>query len=296
MEADHRRRWANPRALELAQRVNRRAVRRARIKTLVLVAALALVLLLYHLRSMLGPEWALPVRIGTAIALLGIGWELARDLARSLTAPLLRRLATGTAGTVDFLLRLTSLLVAIVVALRIAGLAPRTLALGGALTAVIVGLAAQQTIGNVFAGIVLLTARPFRIGEEVRLQGGALAGTLEGRVVSLGLLYTTFADVAGPVMVPNAVVLSVASAPLREPRGVGLRARLRPGMTPSDVEQLLRERIETPLRSGPRVTLEEVDGDEVVVRIEAMPRSPDDGPRLASAVLEAISPIVRAGD
>jgi small conductance mechanosensitive channel len=42
-----------------------------------------------------------------------------------------------------------------------------------AVTAIVVGLAAQQTFGNLFAGIVLLSARPFRIGERIRLQGGA---------------------------------------------------------------------------------------------------------------------------
>ena len=66
-----------------------------------------------------------------------------------------------------------------------------TLAVGGAFTAVIVGLAAQQTLGNLFAGIVLLSARPFVVGDRVRLQGGDLAGQIEGVVSSLGLLYTT---------------------------------------------------------------------------------------------------------
>ena len=57
----------------------------------------------------------------------------------------------------------------------------------------ILGLAAQQTLGNVIAGTVLLSASPFRVGDRVRLQGGPLAGQIEGTVSSLGLLYTTFA-------------------------------------------------------------------------------------------------------
>ena len=60
--------------------------------------------------------------------------------------------------------------------LRVAGIAAGTLALGGAFTAVIIGLAAQQTLGNLIAGTVLLSARPFRVGERVRLQGGPIAG------------------------------------------------------------------------------------------------------------------------
>jgi small conductance mechanosensitive channel len=259
------------------------------------VPVLAGVLALYHYRAqLLGPDWDVPVRVFTAIALIGLGWELGRDVERALAPPLFRRLQTGTAGTVDFLLRLVTMLVAVVVALRIAGFTPRTLALGGAVTAVIVGLAAQQTIGNLIAGTVLLTSRPFRVGERVRLQGGPLAGSLEGTVSSLGLLYTTFKNGADPIMVPNAVVLNVAVVPLRAPAGVDLRARLRAGMTPLDVEQRLRDGIQTRIRGAPQVTLEEVDGDEVVVRIAATPQDPADGPRLASEVLKAISSVVRA--
>ena len=57
---------------------------------------------------------------------------------------------------------------------------------------------------------MLLSAGPFRVGDHVRLQGGPLAGQLEGVVSSLGLLYTTFATDEGSVLVPNSVVLNVA--------------------------------------------------------------------------------------
>ena len=194
----------------------------------------------------------------------------------------------GTAGTVGFLLRLATMLVRVLIALRIAGLGPRTLALGGAFTAVVVGLAAQQTLGNLFAGMVLLSARPFRVGERVRLQGGGLAGTVEGVVSSLGLLYTTLASGDDAIMVPNSVVLNVAIVPLREPEGIDLRARLRPGLTPLDMQDMLQRQIETPMRDTPRIALEELDGDEVVVRITATPERPTDGPRLASEVLEVV--------
>ena len=99
---------------------------------------------------------------------------------------------------------------ALIVGLSVAGVEERTLALGGAFTAVVLGLAAQQTLGNLIAGTVLLSAGPFRVGDHMRLQGGPLAGQLEGVVSSLGLLYTTFATDEGSVLVPNSVVLNVA--------------------------------------------------------------------------------------
>jgi len=273
----------------LARQLSRRAVKRARIQSLVLLPVLVGVLVVYGYRDkFFGPVYDDPARIVTFLVLISLGWQFARDIGRALGPTLFRRMDPGTAGTVGFLLRLVTMLVAVLIALRVAGLGPRTLALGGAFTAVVVGLAAQQTLGNLFAGMVLLSARPFRVGERVKLQGGGLAGTVEGVVSSLGLLYTTLASGDDSIMVPNSVVLNVAIVPLREPDGIDLRARLRPGLTPLDVQELLQNEIETPMREIPRITLEELDGDEFVVRISATPERPADGPRLASEVLEVV--------
>jgi small-conductance mechanosensitive channel len=259
----------------------------------VLTPVLAGLLFAYAYRLALFPRsWSNGVRVVTAVGMVSLGWQFARDIGRALGPTLFRRMDPGTAGTVGFLIRLVTMAAAIAIALRIAGLRAGTLALGGAATAVVFGLAAQQTLGNVIAGTVLLNARTFRVGERVRLQGGGLAGSVEGVVSSLGLMYTTLASGADTIMVPNSVVLSVAVVPLREPAAVELRARLRPDSTPVEVEEMLNRSLQTPIRDSPRITLEEVDGDEVVVRIAATPRNPADGSRLASEVLRAIAPQV----
>jgi small conductance mechanosensitive channel len=274
----------------LARQLSVRAVKRARIQAIVMVPLLVGILVGYGYRDELfGRAYETPVQIATTVVLIVLGWQIARDVGRALGPTLFRRLDPGTAGTVGFLIRLVFVGLAIIVALRVAGLDPRTLAVGGAFTAVIVGLAAQQTLGNLIAGTVLLSARPFRVGERVRLQGGGIAGQIEGIVSSLGLLYTTFAQGEDHVMIPNSVVLNVAIVPLREPDGVDLRARLPADVTPLEVQELLDSAIQTPVRSQPQITLEELDGDEVVVRISATPERPSDGPRLASEVLEAVS-------
>jgi small conductance mechanosensitive channel len=274
----------------LARQLSRRAVKRARIQALVMVPLLVAILVVYDYRhELFGHDFDKPVQIVTTIVLIVLGWQIARDVGRALGPTLFRRLDPGTAGTVGFLIRLVFVGIAIIVALRIAGLDPRTLAVGGAFTAVIVGLAAQQTLGNLIAGTVLLSARPFRVGERVRLQGGGIAGQIEGVVSSLGLLYTTFSQGDDQVMVPNSVVLNVAIVPLREPDSVDLRARLNAEVTPLEVQELLEHQIETPVRDRPHITLEEIDGDEVVVRISATPERPSDGPKLASEVLEAVA-------
>jgi len=279
----------------LASQIVRQDAKRARRETLVLIPLIVAVLLAYfYRRDLFGNDIA--VRIATVVILVVLGWAFARAIGRALGPMLFRRMDPGTAGTVGFLIRLVTIVIALLVALRIAGLKPETLAVGGAVTAVVLGLAAQQTIGNLFAGTVLLSARPFRVGDRVRLTGGAIGGQLEGTVSSLGLLYTTLADGDDNILVPNNVVLSLAIVPLREPASVDLRARLRAGQRPSDVQSLLGESVSTPTRSAPEIVLEEIDGDEVVVRVSATPVAASDGPRLADEVLAALARVTRDGE
>jgi small conductance mechanosensitive channel len=295
----------------LSRQISPRTVKRARLQALLLVPLFIAIVVLYDNRlslfgtttpghhghpgttSLEGLET--PVTVLTVLVLMILGWAIARDFGRGLGPALFRRLDPATAGTVGFLIRLTTVVLALFVALGVAGVKAQTLALGGAFTAVIFGLAAQQTLGNLIAGTVLLSARPFRVGERVRLQGGPLAGQIEGTVSSLGLLYTTFSTGDDSIMVPNSVVLNVAVLPLREPEAVNLRARLRAGMTPSDLQEILEKSLQTPLRDAPRITLEELDGDEVVVRIAATPRVAAEGRHLASELLGIVSRETRSG-
>jgi small-conductance mechanosensitive channel len=254
----------------------------------VLAALIAGVLVLFSYRGTLFPGLGTPVRIATVAALVILGWGLARALGRGVAPVLFGRMEPGTAGVVGFLIRLLAIVLVFVVALRIAGLKTSTLAVGGAFTAVVVGLAAQQTLGNLFAGLVMLSTRPFRVGERVRLTGGALAGSIEGIVSSLGLFYTDLVSGADRILVPNSMLLNVAIVPLREPERVELRARFSADTTPEEVQELLAKSITVPTRYSPHVELEELDRDELVVRIIVTPMRPADGAKLASEVLGAV--------
>jgi len=199
----------------LLREIDPHAVRRARVTALLLLPVfIGIVVLDRHLENVLvdlhlSTELEFPIKVVSAIALAVLGWVIAKDVGRASGPMLFRRLEPGTAGTVGFLIRLATIGLAALLALDAVGVKPQTLAIGGALTAVVLGLAAQQTFGNLIAGTVLLSARPFRVGERVRLQGGALAGQVDGVVGSLGLLYTTFVAGDESILVPNSVVLSV---------------------------------------------------------------------------------------
>jgi small conductance mechanosensitive channel len=294
-------RW---RELRVALGLTPKAVRRARLQLLVFGPLFAGVILLWVYRGPLFKLGGCPpspgstcsntsgttaLQIFVVIALVILGWQLARDVGRGLSPWLSRVTDTATAGTAGFLIRLVALVVAIIVALRIADVSFAAIAIGASFSAVIVGLAAQQTLGNLIAGIVILSARPFRVGDTVRLQVGQLAGQIEGVVTSLGLMYTTFESDGEVVLVPNSAILASAIRPLREPEAVSLRLRLRDGRTPIELQEAIEEGLTVPIRRHPRVALEEVDGTDVIVTLTVTPRTRADGGRLSSELLEIVT-------
>jgi small-conductance mechanosensitive channel len=239
---------------------------------------------------------ATPIKIVGGILVLVLGWALARAIGKFVGPTFLRRMDPATAGTFGFLIRLITVGIALIVGLSVAGASFQSLAVGGAFTAVIVGLAAQQTLGNVIAGMVLLSARPFRVGQRVRFQAGALSGQIDGVVSSLGLLYTNVQRGAEQVMIPNTQVLAAVIVPLREPDGVDVKVRLTAGVTPSQVQAILDQELSIPTRNGASVNLEEVDGGDVVVRVQATPEIPDEGAKLADEIMLALSSVTGAHD
>jgi small conductance mechanosensitive channel len=282
----------------LAVNVSQRAARRAQREIIVLLPLLIGVLVLWNYRrDILGKhvasQWHTPIQFGTVLALLALGWAVARDIGRAVGPVFFRRMDPGTAGTVGFLIRLATMAIALIVALGVAGVKTGSLVAGSAFTAIVLGLAAQQTLGNLFAGLVLISARPFRVGERIRLQAGALGGVLEGVVSSLGLLYTTLARGDDRIMIPNNGVLSAVVVPLREPESVDVRVRLTSGVRPTQVQALLDNGVSTPTRAPATVMLEEIDGEDVIVRVQAAPERSKDGAQLADEIITALSQVTR---
>jgi small conductance mechanosensitive channel len=281
----------------LAADVSQREVKRARREIVVLLPLIVGVLLIYHYRDKLVgghhpdktvEEW---IQWGTVVILLALGWALARALGRAAGPTFFRRMDPATAGTVGFLIRLATVGLTILIALSVAGVKAPSLVAGSAFTAIVLGLAAQQTLGNLFAGMVLLTARPFRVGQRIRLQAGALGGVIEGVVSSLGLLYTTLARGEDRIMIPNNGVLAAVVVPVQEPQAVDVQVRLTSGIRPSQVQQILDDQIKTPTRNPAQVLLQEIDGDDVVVRVQAVPERAEDGAQLADEVIAALASV-----
>lgn len=284
--------------IDVDTHVVRDAVRRLTFEILLLIAVIVgESIALHHIHDLyvhgrhywiVGKASKTVVRILAVAAVLGLGWLISRDLARAAPA-LFRRMDPATAGTVEFVTRCLAVVLTVLGALAVGGISFAALAVGGAFTGVVLGLAAQQPLGNLFAGMVLLTARPFRLGERIRLRAGTLGGQAEGVVSSLGLLYTTLAVGDDRMMIPNTIVLGATVVPITEPDPVDVKVTLRAGMLPSHVFALLEQSLVVPTRGEPSVVLEEIDGSNVVIRVQATPERHSDGIRLADQIIAALT-------
>jgi len=115
---------------------------------------------------------------------------------------------------VRYAMILTGIILVFLIALAMLGFPINQLVVGGAVTGVLLTIAAQQALSNLFAGVMLQFAHPFRVGDQVRVRSGALAGTIEGTVTEFSITYVRLDTVDGPILLPNSQVLAAAVSPL----------------------------------------------------------------------------------
>lgn len=114
------------------------------------------------------------------------------------------------AAVVRYAIVLAGVILALVIALALFKVPVGQLIVGGALTTILIGIAAQQSLSNVFAGLVLLLSRPFNVGERIQLRSGAMGGLLEGTVTEIGITYLRLDTADGLMSLPNSQVLAAA--------------------------------------------------------------------------------------
>ncbi len=124
------------------------------------------------------------------------------------------RTGQAHAAIVRYAILLVGAFTTLAITLVLFGVPVSQLVLGGALTTVFVSIAAQQALSNVFAGLVLVFARPFRVGDTIRLRAGALGGTIDGIVTDIGITYVRLNADGSVMSVPNSQVLNAVVGPV----------------------------------------------------------------------------------
>lgn len=139
----------------------------------------------------------------------------------------LRDRVNEKAYAVGNVVKVIGILAVLLLAISTSRLGAELALLGGAVTGLVLGLALQPVLGNLFAGIIILTTRFVEVGDTVRIVASQVpyqvaffpvykyfsadyvAPGYKGRVVEVGLIYTTLIlDTGYELKVPNMVLLS----------------------------------------------------------------------------------------
>lgn len=166
----------------------------------------------------------------SALVLAVAGTIAIRRLSTGLSHLITLRSHVGAAAIVRFVMSGVGFLILLFALFGVLGVSLQHLLIGAGVTGIVLGIAAQQSLGNVFASLVLLFARPFVVGDRIRLRSGNI-GTLDALVIGIGLTYVTLQTDDGVLRVPNSAMLA---------SGIG---HLRP-MTPAEPADVVTE---TPL-------------------------------------------------
>jgi len=168
--------------------------------------------LTFLLRDIVDPgTW--PGAVSYGVIFVFVAWMAGRAVRLAVHRALGGHVPRADPTAVKFLGQLARLSIYVVALLSFVYEIPVLRQLGGVwltsvgVVSVIVGIAAQSTLGNLISGVSLLLYRPFRLGD--RLQVMTPSGLESGSVESLSLGYTTLqTDDNRKIVIPNSVMAS----------------------------------------------------------------------------------------
>ncbi|VVM74308.1 hypothetical protein PS623_01928 [Pseudomonas fluorescens] len=148
------------------------------------------------------PPWVDDVARNLLATVLAIGWWLfaARTVTVVFGVLLVARGSHGGRLLQDVLGALIFLVAVVAAAAYVLQLPVKGLLATSGVMAIVIGLALQSTLSDVFSGIVLNTTRPYQIGDSISIDG------TEGKVVDIDWRATRMITASGSLaVVPNSV-------------------------------------------------------------------------------------------
>jgi small-conductance mechanosensitive channel len=151
------------------------------------------------------------------------------------------------------------------------GMPIATLVTTSGVVAVILGLALQNTLGDVFSGIALSLGRTYAIGDWVQLSDGIAGRVTETNWRSTNLLTAT----NNIVVLPNSMLAKQSLTSLSRPdetHQITLGVRFAAGQRPRMVEGVMRSVLEASTRivkdPAPAVALKAIDATSIDVELQ----------------------------
>lgn len=169
------------------------------------------------------------------------------------------------------------------------------LLVGGAILGVIVASASQASLGNFFSGLVLMMARPYRVGATIRLRS-SVVGTVEyeGTVQDMHALYTTLRTAKGEVLhMPNSTIATSALVVGRSPLQAELDAEIPARTSLTSLRQAIQDELGERLAvvSVLPVKLTSADDPKLMCHVEVRSARAVDPAGLAEAMARALDSI-----
>ncbi|TAN28842.1 MAG: mechanosensitive ion channel family protein [Actinomycetota bacterium] len=267
------------------------------VAALFIVGSLLLILLDTTLKnSSLKDAATGPIR---AVIILIVGSVIARVvegriLTRSLTS-LSARQRTITGFAVRLLLYL-GITLAIFAGL---GIGLSSFLFGGAFLTVVIGLAGQSMLSNLFGGVWLVLNQPFQVSDSISFvtwqyavlpptyPHGPLRPSHSGRVTDINLMYTTIiTDEGDPLIIPNGVLAQAAivNKSRSGTRRVSIRFDTPVNISPNDLKAKLLDDLGNWDRT-PSVELADMATESYSVQVAVWSRESDD--RVRDRILQS---------
>lgn len=169
--------------------------------------------------------FAHPIFLGLeAGAVLLVAYVVAQSLTSATSTILDRRGISSRSHAARLFLNILVAVAAMLVLFSLAGVSAESLFLGSAFAGIVLGLAAQTVLSNVFAGLLIVLADPYRPGDRVSFvtsSYGALAPSYphemmypgySGTIRDVGLVYTVIElDTGGVAKFPNSIAITALS-------------------------------------------------------------------------------------
>jgi len=141
-------------------------------------------------------------RLLGAVVVALIGWWVARVVERAALRGLSRtpHMDAMVAGFIASVARYGALVLIGLIIIQLIGIQATSLIAVVGAASLAIGLALQGTLSNLAAGVMLLIFHPFRVGDEIEVEGK------RGRVKSLNLFMTELVNDNVQILLPNGKV------------------------------------------------------------------------------------------
>jgi small-conductance mechanosensitive channel len=150
-----------------------------------------------------------------AVVLVIAGAYAIIHLSRAVGRLITRQSNPGAGATIRLVTNGLGYVFLIIALLAVLGVSLDHLLIGAGVAGIILGVAAQQSLGNIFAAIVMLFARPFVVGDTIRIRSG-VTGVLDVKVLGIGLTYVTVMTDDGVLRIPNSIMLGAGIGHLKQ--------------------------------------------------------------------------------